>query len=168
MRKLEKKEIIIIGVIAVLAIVLIFVFVNANRKPANINVTVNNNIEGDTPIEDNNQNTNQMPEQQLKIEILAQGTGVGAERGDKLTVNYLGTLENGHKFDSSYDRGQPYQFQLGVGQVIDGWDEGLLGMKVGEKRKLTIPPEMGYGARAMNLIPANSTLIFTVELLKIN
>ncbi len=104
-----------------------------------------------------------------KIEILQEGSGVAAKKGDNVSVHYTGTLENGEKFDSSLDRGQPFQFTLGVGQVIKGWDEGIVGMKTGEKRKLTIPPELGYGAEGVSgKIPPNSTLIFEVELLKIN
>jgi len=104
----------------------------------------------------------------MKIQILNNGAGQGSKMGDLITVNYVGTLENGQKFDSSFDRKQPFQFTLGQGQVIQGWDLGLLDMKVGEKRKLTIPPELGYGSQgAGNLIPPNATLIFEVEMLKI-
>ncbi len=95
------------------------------------------------------------------------GTGAEALAGNAVAVNYIGTLANGTKFDSSYDRGQPFSFVLGVGQVIKGWDEGVLGMKVGGKRKLVIPPDLGYGAQAAGngVIPPNSTLVFEVELL---
>jgi len=106
--------------------------------------------------------------QGMKVEILKQGSGADAKVGDKLTVDYVGTLENGTKFDSSIDRGTPLKINLGVGQVIKGWDLGLLGMKVGEKRKLTIPPELAYGQQVVGPIPANSTLIFEVDLLGIN
>jgi FK506-binding protein 2 len=89
--------------------------------------------------------------------------------GDTIKVHYTGTLTNGNKFDSSLDRGDPLSFTVGQGQVIKGWDEGLLGMKVGEKRKLTIAPHLAYGNRAVGgVIPANSTLIFETELVKIN
>jgi FKBP-type peptidyl-prolyl cis-trans isomerase len=103
----------------------------------------------------------------LQIEDQTVGTGKEAKSGDKVTVNYLGTLENGTKFDSSYDRNQPFTTQIGVGQVIKGWDEGIVGMKVGGKRKLTIPPSLGYGSQGMGSIPPNSTLIFEVELLEV-
>ncbi len=105
----------------------------------------------------------------LKIEDLKVGTGVEVKAGDKVKIHYTGTLENGKKFDSSLDRGQPFETQIGVGQVIKGWDMGVVGMKVGGKRKLVIPPELGYGDREIpGVIPANSTLIFDVELLSIN
>ena len=89
--------------------------------------------------------------------------------GDSIDVHYRGTLTSGKEFDNSYDRGTPLNFTVGEGRVIKGWDDGLIGMKVGEKRKLTIPPELAYGDRAVggDLIPANSTLIFVTELQKI-
>jgi FKBP-type peptidyl-prolyl cis-trans isomerase FkpA len=94
------------------------------------------------------------------------GTGAIAQAGQTVSVHYTGWLENGKKFDCSVDRGQPFSFPLGAGRVIKGWDEGVLGMKVGGKRKLTIPSNLGYGARgAGGAIPPNATLIFEVELL---
>lgn len=103
----------------------------------------------------------------LVIEDLVVGTGVTAAVGDTVTVNYIGTLTNGTKFDSSYDRGQPYTFRIGAGQVIAGWDQGVPGMRVGGKRRLTIPPSLGYGNQANGPIPANSTLIFEIDLVSI-
>lgn len=95
------------------------------------------------------------------------GTGKEAKSGNKVKVHYVGTLTDGTKFDSSVDRGQPFEFDLGAGRVIQGWDEGVAGMKVGGKRKLVIPPDLAYGSRAQRQIPANSTLIFEVELLEV-
>ena len=103
----------------------------------------------------------------LKIEDQTVGTGKEVKSGDTVTVNYLGTLENGTKFDSSYDRNQPFTTQIGVGQVIKGWDEGIIGMKVGGKRKLTVPSALGYGSQSAGSIPPNSTLIFEVELVSV-
>jgi len=105
----------------------------------------------------------------LKYEDLEEGTGAEAEAGQQVTVHYTGWLVDGTKFDSSHDRNQPFSFALGKGQVIRGWDEGVQGMKVGGKRKLTIPPQLGYGARgAGGVIPPNATLVFEVELLEVH
>jgi peptidylprolyl isomerase len=93
------------------------------------------------------------------------GTGGSPTAGKKVTVHYTGRLANGTKFDSSVDRQQPYQFPIGIGMVVKGWDEGIMTMKVGGKRKLIIPPDLGYGQQDMGKIPPNSTLIFDVELL---
>ena len=104
----------------------------------------------------------------LKIEKLAEGNGAAPKAGDKVVVHYTGWLTTGTKFDSSVDRGQPFVFTIGRGQVIKGWDEGVATMKVGDKARLTIPPELGYGARgAGGVIPPNATLIFEVELLEV-
>lgn len=101
----------------------------------------------------------------LKYVDIVEGTGVSPTPGQTVTVDYTGTLENGKKFDSSLDRGQPFSFRIGIGQVIKGWDEGVMTMKVGGKRRLVIPPDLGYGARgAGGVIPPNATLIFEVEL----
>ncbi len=105
---------------------------------------------------------------ELKIDDLQIGTGEEAVDGKKTTVHYTGILTDGTKFDSSVDRNQPFSFTLGAGEVIAGWDQGVKGMKVGGKRKLTIPADLGYGsAGAPPVIPANATLIFEVELLKV-
>ncbi|MDD3170436.1 MAG: FKBP-type peptidyl-prolyl cis-trans isomerase [Candidatus Paceibacterota bacterium] len=107
-------------------------------------------------------------EDDLKIEVMQQGEGREVKNGDNLTVHYSGYLEDGTKFDSSLDKGAPFTFQIGQGRVIQGWERGLLGMRVGEKRKITIPPELAYGSSgAGNVIPPNATLIFEVELLAI-
>jgi FKBP-type peptidyl-prolyl cis-trans isomerase FkpA len=104
---------------------------------------------------------------ELKFEDIVVGVGISPQPGQNVTVHYTGTLENGAKFDSSVDRGQPFTFKIGVGQVIKGWDEGVMTMKVGGKRKLVIPPHLGYGSRGTGPIPPNSTLIFEVELLEV-
>lgn len=102
------------------------------------------------------------------IEDMSVGTSTEEVKiGDTVTVHYVGTLMDGTKFDSSIDRGEPFTFTVGAGQVIQGWEQGLLGMKVGGKRILTVPPELGYGAQTVGPIPANATLKFEIELLKV-
>ena len=104
----------------------------------------------------------------LQIEDLQVGTGAEAKSGQSVSVHYTGTLTNGKKFDSSRDRNATFDFQLGAGMVIKGWDQGVAGMKVGGRRKLTIPPELGYGAGGYPpVIPPNSTLIFDIELVEV-
>lgn len=122
------------------------------------------------PKQNNGQNQqNQQTMENLQIIDEVMGTGIEAKAGNLVTVNYTGTLTSGAKFDSSYDRNEPFTFQLGAGQVIPGWDQGVAGMKVGGKRKLVIPPILAYGDQAVGngLIPANSTLIFEIELLNV-
>ena len=105
---------------------------------------------------------------ELEIQEMAAGSGAEAKAGQTVHVHYTGWLTNGKKFDSSVDRGTPFSFKLGAGQVIKGWDQGVAGMKPGGKRKLTIPPELAYGARGFpGAIPPNSTLVFEVELIKV-
>jgi FKBP-type peptidyl-prolyl cis-trans isomerase FkpA len=105
----------------------------------------------------------------MKIEKITQGSGVSPKSGDTVTVHYTGWLTTGAKFDSSVDRDEPFAFVLGEGQVIQGWDQGVATMRVGDKAKLTIPPELAYGASGYpGAIPPNATLIFEVELLSIS
>jgi len=109
-----------------------------------------------------------MTDSGLKYEELAEGDGAVAQAGQRVSVHYTGWLTDGTQFDSSVARNDPFQFALGKGMVIRGWDEGVAGMKVGGKRKLTIPPQLGYGAQgAGGVIPPNATLVFEVELLDI-
>ena len=110
----------------------------------------------------------QMTDSGLKYEDTIVGNGATAAAGQNVSVHYTGWLTDGRKFDSSKDRNDPFEFKLGAGQVIRGWDEGVQGMKIGGTRKLTIPPQLGYGARgAGGVIPPNATLVFEVELLGI-
>ena len=108
---------------------------------------------------------NSAAESKVDIQDVVVGKGTEAVSGKVVTVHYTGTLKDGTKFDSSVDRKEPFTFNLGAGQVIKGWEQGIVGMKVGGKRKLTIPPELAYGSNPVGAIPANSTLIFDVELL---
>lgn len=103
----------------------------------------------------------------LKIEDLKVGDGAEAQTGQMAKVHYVGTLTDGTKFDSSRDRNEPFEFTIGGGEVIQGWDEGVAGMKVGGVRKLTVPPELGYGSADLGKIPPSSTLIFEIELLEV-
>lgn len=132
-----------------------------NIPPTPANVIINSPVPSSSP-----ENFITMSDG-LKIEDLIVGSGAEVKSGDTVTVNYLGTLTDGTKFDSSYDRNMPFTTQIGVGQVIKGWDEGIVGMKVGGKRKLVIPSSLGYGDQSAGSIPPNSTLIFEVELVSI-
>jgi len=143
------KKIVIIGLILVGGFYVFSVNIDNNFLKGDITESIKNNM--------------------LEIETIVEGSGVESKVGDSLTVHYTGMLEDGTKFDSSVDRGTPFNFILGIGQVIEGWEKGMEGMKVGEKRKLTIQPEYAYGERGIpGAIPPNATLIFEVELLEIN
>ena len=164
MKKLSKNE----SIAVVVSLVLVTGFIafgvlgffgsssSSNLSLNNLNMDISNN---GTPAA--------QPSSQLLTDDIIVGTGTEAVAGKHVTVNYRGTLLDGKVFDSSYDRGTPFDFDLGAGQVIQGWEQGIVGMKVGGKRKLVIPPTLAYGDRAIGPIPANSTLIFEVELLDV-
>ncbi|WP_026734395.1 FKBP-type peptidyl-prolyl cis-trans isomerase [Fischerella sp. PCC 9605] len=134
--------------------------------PAPTTVIENNTLMASNPSSDENVVTTPSG---LKYIELEEGTGATPKTGQTVKVHYTGTLEDGTKFDSSRDRNQPFKFKIGTGQVIKGWDEGLSTMKVGGRRQLIIPAELGYGARgAGGVIPPNATLVFDVELLDVN
>ncbi len=134
--------------------------------PAATVVTENNTLIASKKMSEDNAVTTPSGLKYIEIE---EGTGEAPKTGQKVTVHYIGTLEDGTEFDSSVGRNRPFDFQIGVGQVIKGWDEGVGTMKVGGKRRLIIPSELGYGSRgAGGVIPPNATLIFDVELLKIS
>jgi len=161
---MNKNKIIALAVMTVLVTVGFLLFYNKNEKPQTADIGA---MKQDAAI-DLKLNNQKMNKQGVQIEILKEGTGAIAKKGDTVSVHYVGVLENGTKFDSSVDRGTPFEFSLGAGRVIPGWDIGVEGMKVGEVRKLTIPSELAYGASgAGNAIPPNATLIFEVQLLGI-
>ncbi len=165
---MNKTQIIVLATAIVLLIVGFFIFYNKNE-----NNTGTTKQDETMDLKLNNQKMNDIDKlitskQGVEIEILKEGTGAIAKKGDTVSVHYVGVLENGTKFDSSVDRGTPFEFSLGAGQVIPGWDIGVEGMKIGEARKLTIPSELAYGpSGAGNVIPPNATLIFEVQLLGI-
>lgn len=160
----RRNQQIIIGVI-VLAVIAVggYLIYSASTKGSSTASTQG----GPPPIDSNIQTVTTASG--LKYQDITVGTGQEAKAGDSVTVNYTGWLTDGTKFDSSLDRNQPFTFNLGQGGVIKGWDEGVAGMKVGGKRRLTIPPDLAYGSQgASGVIPPNATLIFDVELLSVN
>jgi peptidylprolyl isomerase len=151
---MKKGTIMIVWVLIVLAVIAGLVFITINKKEKEQNINMQNELDG------------------VKITILKVGTGEVAKAGDTVAMNYTGTFENGTAFDSNVDpkfqHVEPFVFTIGAGQVIKGWDVGIDGMKVGEKRKLELKPDFAYGSTgAGGVIPPNATLIFEVELLDI-
>lgn len=158
----QKTIITTIVSLLVLAVIVIVAAKMQNNDQQDTSSTTN----GQSTSATNNQEENSMAED-LKVEDVVVGEGAEAVSGKEVTVHYTGTFTNGTKFDSSVDRGQPFTFTLGAGDVIQGWDQGVAGMKVGGKRKLTVPPELGYGPDDYASIPGGSTLLFDVELLEV-
>lgn len=157
-----------IGYIVVFGVVAYGVFFLLSSNDEDILIARNPVAETQQIVQDGEM-TDEAVVTELKIEDIEIGTGDEAVTGKSITVHYTGTLTDGTKFDSSVDRNEPFIFNLGAGQVIQGWDQGFAGMKVGGKRKLTIPASLGYGeAGSPPVIPANATLIFEVELLEVN
>ena len=173
---MQKRILILVAIIA--AVILVFVLLQkdisapADKNQIGIQSEKSETVNDKNPNQsvqaqkiNNNDNNKTM---ELEIKTTQEGTGERQVKiGDTISVHYTGKLTDGTKFDSSVDRGVPFEFTVGQGMVIQGWEQGFLGAKVGEKRTLTIPAEMGYGARAVGSIPANSTLIFDVELVAI-
>lgn len=153
------KTTLIVGIVILIVLIIgVYYFMQSNQNTSADQQNQTNQQAGDT-----------FDIKGMQFKILQQGTGEPAKSGDSITVNYVGTLQDGTKFDSSVDREQPFTFTLGQNSVIQGWELGVLGMKVGEKRQLTIPPELAYGENgAGGVIPPNATLIFEVDMLGIN
>jgi len=147
-----------LGIVVAIAVVLVFVFVGGMSIFNSL--TTNNKVE-------TNSTTTASSTAGLIIKDVVVGNGTEAINGSIVTVHYTGVFEDGTKFDSSRDRGEPFSFELGKGMVIAGWDQGVLGMKVGGKRNLVISPELGYGPNDYGPIPGGSTLMFEVELLDV-
>lgn len=162
---MNKKFLIIIVII--LGAVVLFRYVDLNKEENGTKINKKEKI--DKVIEEETNNLNKEEDMNLKIEVTQEGSGDRmVKNGDIISAHYTGKLVDGTKFDSSVDRGEPFEFTVGAGMVIEGWDKGFLDMKVGEKRILTIPSEMGYGSRgAGGVIPPNAILVFEVELLEI-
>jgi FKBP-type peptidyl-prolyl cis-trans isomerase FkpA len=147
--KIRNQRIILITMGVLLLAVIAFLVFQSVNKPTQTNSDATQSASG------------------LVIEDLVVGSGAQVQNGDTVSVNYTGWLEDGTKFDSSYDRNQSFEFKLGTKAVIAGWDQGIAGMQVGGKRKLTIPPELAYGSQGIpGVIPPNATLVFEVELLE--
>lgn len=157
---MDKKRLLIdTAIIAIISLIAMLVYLAVPRSAASPTESTENNLSASS--------TTNMPTD-LNVSVIKEGSGEPAKNGDTLLVHYTGTLEDGTVFDSSIPRGSPFSVTLGKGQVIPGWELGLLGMKVGEERKLVIPPELAYGKDGFTgVIPGNATLTFDVQLLEI-
>ena len=159
---MRRGVIITIIVIALIVVGVGLYFLSTNKNSPS--TSSQNQTQGQT----NTTTSNSFQIQGMTVDILRPGTGDTAKDGDTVTVNYLGRLPDGKQFDSSYDRKQPFTFVLKQNTLVKGFYLGVVGMKIGEKRRLTVPPELGYGANGFLQIPANSSIIFEVELLAVN
>jgi FKBP-type peptidyl-prolyl cis-trans isomerase len=169
MRNLNTNEWVAVGV-GVAAIVFFFVLGGAGMFSGSQTAGVEDSLGAQDNnmdiVPSNDTGAQDMPEG-LIINDIEVGDGAEAATGNTVSVHYRGTLQDGTEFDSSYNHGAPFEFALGAGQVIEGWDKGIVGMKVGGQRQLIIPASLAYGERAVGPIPPNSTLIFEVELLEV-
>lgn len=161
-------RIIFIGtVVLIIVLFVIWLFARPTQTPIDLS---QEGAQDSVAQQEQASNTNAMEEDtitELNVETTQEGSGPAAEAGDTLRVHYEGRLTNGTVFDSSYNRGEPIEFEVGTGQVIPGWDQGLLGVRAGQKLRLEIPADMAYGNRAVGPIPANSALIFDVEVVDV-
>jgi len=169
---MKKQSMIFLGIALFILLVLasVAIFLLGDAGDGNTTLSLNKLTQGDTETNLNEETDMQTVQdfEELEITVIEQGDGEASVEGDIVVVNYEGTLIDGTKFDSSYDRGTPFEFTLGAGEVIVGWEEGVKGMKIGEIRELRIPSSKGYGANgAGSLIPPSAGLIFKVELLEI-
>lgn len=165
---LKEKNKIIVGAVIVIILAVVGYFVFAPRsKP--VYDSSSSSTQNMGQLQNNPQTASPATAiTELIVEDISVGNGPAVKKGDTISINYLGTLTDGKKFDSSYDRGKPFETQIGMGQVIEGWDVGVIGMQVGGKRKLLIPSAMAYGAQGISgVIPPNAPLIFEVELVAI-
>jgi len=164
-----QKNTVITAVVGLVVLAIIVIAVAKMQGDGDVRSTNNTDSSTSTSTSTNTntqQEANTMSEE-LKVEDEVVGEGEEAVAGKKVTVHYTGTFTNGSKFDSSVDRGTPFSFTLGAGEVIAGWDQGVAGMKVGGKRKLTVPSDLAYGPNDYGSIPGGSTLLFDVELLAV-
>ncbi|MDD2612495.1 MAG: FKBP-type peptidyl-prolyl cis-trans isomerase [Bacteroidales bacterium] len=154
---MDRKKMVLLMILLLLFVLVVFIISwSYAEKPYQVQTP-----EVNTPTDANQQTT-------FQTETLQQGDGSEEVKpGDRIAVNFIGTLKDGNLFDSNLDSGMPYEFTISKGEVIQGWDKGLIGMKVGEKRKLVVPPELGYGSEEKENIPKDSTLYYEVELVEI-